>query len=146
MNTNEPFEERLSRQPLRKIPDEWREEILSSARNAALEGGANVNSKSAFAILRDRLAEWLRPAPVAWAGMAACWAVIAALNLTAQDSEAMTMSAVSAPSSAELREALRIKQTLLAELNGQIETTAAEKPKDSMRQPRSGIWAEVRTT
>lgn len=66
------FEERLRRQPLRPIPSEWRGEILGAARAAA--------SSSRQPASTSWWLEWLWPCPRAWAGLAAAWIVILALQ------------------------------------------------------------------
>ncbi|PYK58897.1 MAG: hypothetical protein DME21_14645, partial [Verrucomicrobia bacterium] len=67
----EDFEKQLQRQPLRKIPAEWRGEILDAARRAHEPQPSQP-------------ASWWRallwPCPQAWAGLAAVWVLILALN------------------------------------------------------------------
>ena len=63
MSTDD-FEKRLERQPLRQIPGEWREEILSAARQASLAEHAPPVLRSSTAeggqILRAGLwSSWL---------------------------------------------------------------------------------------
>ena len=69
------LEGRLERQPFRRLPPEWREEILTAARAAARPG---------FATHEFRAPPWWRrvfwPNPVAWAGVAAAWMAILVLN------------------------------------------------------------------
>src|ERR1039457_4444776 len=90
MNT-EDFEKRLQRQPLRQIPGEWREEILSAAREASLPEHAprtthHVPAKaSLLSTLHHQLSTLLWPHPTAWAGLAAVWLVILGINLTTRD-------------------------------------------------------------
>ncbi len=63
------FEARLRRQPLRPVPPAWREAILDSSQPSTI----NPQPSTCW---RD----WLWPSPVAWAGLAATWVVILALN------------------------------------------------------------------
>jgi len=72
------FEQRLQSQPLRPVPPEWRGDILSAARAAVPHPGP-----AAGAPIRRLLSEWLWPHPVAWAGLAASWALVAVLNTAA---------------------------------------------------------------
>ena len=79
MNTNEPnsdpLEQRLGGQPFRALPPAWREEILATA-EAARPRRSTVHQNHAPAWWRALL--W--PRPVAWAGVAAAWVAILALN------------------------------------------------------------------
>lgn len=78
------FEQRLGRPPLRELPSAWRAGVLQAALDATdaeglVEPGAG----------RDRVGtwwrEWLWPSPVAWAGLAAAWVMVAALNFAATE-------------------------------------------------------------
>ena len=90
MNTDD-FEKRLQRQPLRQMPGEWREEILSAARQASLPEHAPRTthhvppSPSLLSTLHHQLSTLLWPHPTAWAGLAAVWVVILGINLTTRD-------------------------------------------------------------
>src|ERR1035441_6307492 len=87
MNT-EDFEKRLARQPLRQVPGEWREEILSAARQVSLPEHATRNtqqlpaSRSLLSTINYQLSTLLWPHPTAWAGLAAVWLVILVINLS----------------------------------------------------------------
>ena len=69
------FESQLQRQcqTLKPLPAEWREEILQAAQRAAAQSSRTATGWSI----------WLWPCPQAWAGLAAVWLAILALNLTA---------------------------------------------------------------
>jgi hypothetical protein len=69
------FERHLQDQPLRPVPAEWRDEILHQALPAAGRRRAAFNPRSAF-----WWRTWLWPSPTAWAGLAAAWVGILALN------------------------------------------------------------------
>jgi len=60
------FERKLSQQPFRQPPPEWREAILHVPENV---------------IVPDRRAwrDWLWPSPKAWAALAAVWVIFVAL-------------------------------------------------------------------
>jgi hypothetical protein len=126
MNPNK-FEHRLQRQPLRKIPAEWRGEILDAARRA--------QQPSTFS---PQPASWWRellwPCPQAWAGLAAVWVLILALNSVTREPTpaARFQNPTRVP---EVLIALREHRRLLAELTGS--PTAAEQPKPFEPRPRS---------
>ena len=67
------FESQLQRQTLKPLPPEWRAEILQAARQAAAQPPRPTAGWSV----------WLWPCPQAWAGLAAVWMAILALNLAA---------------------------------------------------------------
>jgi len=149
----EDFEKRLQRQPLRQLPDEWREEILSAARQAAAaqpappvlrsttaEDGRTTYhvaaSRSLLATLHHQLSTLLWPHPVAWGGLAAVWVVILGMNLTTRDaSQAVAKHAP--PVSPQIFMAFQEQERLLSELLGPRETPVAERPKPVPSRPRS---------
>jgi hypothetical protein len=152
MNPDE-FEKRLQRQPLRQVPGEWREEILSAARQASLpqhasritstlrsaatEDGHHAHpSPSLLSTLNHQLSTILWPHPAAWAGLAAVWVVILGINLTTRDaSQAVAKHA--SPVSPEVFMAFQEQERLLNELIGPRETPVAERPKPVLPRPRS---------
>ena len=141
MNT-EDFEKRLQRQPLRQIPGEWREEILSAAREASLPEHAprtthHVPAKaSLLSTLHHQLSTLLWPHPTAWAGLAAVWLVILGINLTTRHGST-ALAKHSAPVSPQVIMAFQEQERLLAELIGPSEVPVAERPKPAPPRPRS---------
>lgn len=129
MNEHEPFEKRLQRQPLREAPSAWRQEILSAARKAApLRHAPSVTGNGLLATLNAQLSALLWPHPRAWAGLAAVWALICALNFAYRD-EALPASARGvAPPSPQMREMLRAQEQLLAELAEDVPVAHRVKP------------------
>ena len=107
------FEQRLQRQPLRVVPEEWRAEILGTASSTA----ATQMSRSA-----DRTTNWLStllwPHPRAWAGLAAVWMVILGLKLATVD-EAHAVGKNSSVTPEVLAE-LQQQKLLFAELVGEV--------------------------
>jgi hypothetical protein len=76
-----PFEKRLAKTPLRQPPGSWRSEILTRAER--------TRAQSLVAIFlagienpKSKIQNLLWPHPAAWGALAACWLVIAALNLS----------------------------------------------------------------
>jgi hypothetical protein len=124
------FEKRLRRQPLRKIPGEWRAEILGNAVPAA------PSSFAAHHSFWQRLSSVLWLEPKAWGCLAAVWVVIFALHLVASGGTPRTTMAA-APSSSQIIMAIKDQQQLLAELIGGRETQEIDRPKRSTPQPHS---------
>jgi hypothetical protein len=141
MNLDE-FEKRLQRQPLRRVPSGWREDILSATKQAV--GAERVprtthhapHSPSLLSTINQQLSTLLWPHPVAWAGLAAIWLVILGVNLTTRNAT-LLVAKRTAPVSPQVFMALREQERLLAELLGPRETPAAERPKNRPPQPRS---------
>src|ERR1041385_8200304 len=129
MNPDE-FEQKLQRQPLRKIPAAWRDEILAAARTAAVPRHPTPAT---------RYSPWWRdlfwPAPQAWAGMAALWVVIFGLRLATHDAAQLAGSKTSEPP--ELVAALRPQKLLFAELAGTSRSGATRAPASAPSRPRS---------
>jgi hypothetical protein len=67
------FESQLQRQTLKPLPAAWRAEILQTAQQAGERPSVPAAGWSV----------WLWPCPQAWAGLAAVWLAILALNLAA---------------------------------------------------------------
>lgn len=69
---------------MREIPSEWRSEILAATHEAAGIGYAPRTtlhaSRSVLSTLNSRLSTLLWPSPKAWAGLAAVWIAILAIN------------------------------------------------------------------
>ncbi len=77
MNADD-FESKLRQQPFQSLPAEWRNDILRAARAGRSAQPSTINPQ-----LRSTWRDWLWPSPVAWAGLAAAWVAIIALNLAA---------------------------------------------------------------
>lgn len=131
------FEQRLQHQPLRQIPAAWREEILAGAQPISCPRPSTLDFRPAgwFSTL-------LWPCPLAWAGLAAVWLVIFAVNFSIRD-ESHAIARKSPPPSPEFIMALRQQERLLTELIGSRETPVAERPKPFQPQPRSELRNEI---
>jgi hypothetical protein len=127
------FEQKLSRQPLRQIPAEWRREILDAAisRHSPL-----VTRHSFFSTLNHKLSIILWPHPNAWAGLAAVWILIFAVNFSMRDTTPL-VAEKAAPPSPEVVAELKQQQRMLAELIGVRDTSDADRSKLWVPQPRS---------
>jgi len=124
------FEERLRRQPLRELPVQWRQEILSSAIRAASPPRATRSQA-----LRAQLYALLWPCPQAWAGLAAIWLGLLVVNFTiSAKTEIVAQHKV--PASTQMM-VLREQQQILTELIEPNETPAISRPKRPDARPRS---------
>ncbi len=125
------FEKRLEHQRLRPIPGAWRGEILDAARRARDHQPSTFNPQPA-----SWWRELLWPCPRAWAGLAAVWVLILALNSVTRE-PAPAAQSPNAPRAPEVLMALRDHRRLLAEL---IESPMeVEPPKPSVPGPRTQL-------
>jgi hypothetical protein len=81
------FEQQLQRQTIRKIPETWRDQVLSAAQNTyqSRPSPAVTPWWTALRALKARLPGLVWPSPKAWAGLVFVWLVIAVLNVTTSD-------------------------------------------------------------
>ncbi|MFO1477694.1 MAG: hypothetical protein U1F98_13715 [Verrucomicrobiota bacterium] len=140
MKPNE-FERELERQPMRRVPAGWRREILASARAASRPAAA------AEAVPAWRL--WLDPIPLAWASLAAVWAVLIGLNLWLTGGAGGHGVSAAPPLQARGLEPLTAWHLQKSELSlledrGSTETTLPPalppRPRSDLR--REGRWAD----
>jgi len=124
------FEKKLSRQPLRVVPGEWRAEILAAAR------AHEPVCHSSFVVGRSWFAALLWPHPKAWAGLAAVWIAIFALNSSMRDN-APVSAKTSAERSPEALAELRQEQKMFTELIGSMELRVADRQRVLSPKPRS---------
>jgi hypothetical protein len=121
MNFDE-FENKLRAQPRREIPAEWRREILAPL-------GRRMEAPVAW------WRQLLWPHPAAWAGLAALWVAIFALNLAGAP-EAPSYAA-GKPSPDKLM-AYQERQRLWAELALDL-SPQPRKPRPAVDRPRSNV-------
>jgi hypothetical protein len=135
----EQFEQRLSRQPPRQIPSAWRAEILAAARTAQAACHPSPVTRhlkpSRPSSILHILSSLLWPHPKAWAGLAAVWIFIFAVNFSMRDSSPR-LAEKSAPPSPEVIVELRQQQRLFAELIGPRESRDADRPRIFTPRPR----------
>jgi hypothetical protein len=127
------FEEKLHRQPLKEIPAGWREEILAAATS---RHSSRVTRHSFLSTLNAQLSILLWPHPRAWAGLAAVWILILAVNYSMRDQSPVSAEK-SSPPSPEIIVELRQQQRMLAELIGPRDTSDADRSKSFVPPPRS---------
>ena len=131
----EQFERRLSRQPLRQIPAEWRTEIVERASSLSPSVKAKKIEISKMPVLLLICRDLLWPHPRAWAGLAAVWILIFAVDFSMRDT-APVMAEKATPPSPEVVAELKQQQRMLAELIGANQSRDAEPPR-FLPQPRS---------
>ena len=132
MNRDEPFEQRLQRQPLREAPSAWREEILVAASAAA---GSRPSTLDARPVFWWRELFW--PCPQAWAALASVWLLVLGLNFVSREPSPQRVARHTAPPSPQMRELLKQQERLFAELVGPLEKPPAGRSKPVAPQPRS---------
>ena len=136
MNADE-FEKRLQRQPLRQAPCEWRAEILAAARDAQASCHPSPATRHGWlATFNRQLSILLWPHPKAWAGLAAVWIFIFAVNFSMRDNSPR-LAEKSAPPSPEVMVELKKQQRMFAELVGSYEAPDADRRKIFSPKPRS---------
>ena len=140
------FEQKVSRQPLKEIPPAWRAEILSAAHNAqAAHHASRITHHPFLSTLSSQLSTLFWPHPKAWAGLAAVWICIGALNFSMRDPASSGVAGKSAPPSPEVMVELKKQQRLLAELVGTHESQDVDRQKIFSPRPRSE-WVEILMT
>ena len=127
------FEQRLQHQSPRQIPTEWRNEILSAAHRPLAapkrsEGGSSIS---------HLLSSILWPHPRAWAGLAAVWIFIFALNFATRDEASLAKAKSAVPPSPEVLMVLKQQQQLRAELVGLLEPRDTDRAKTFLPRPRT---------
>jgi len=127
------FEQKLQRQPLRQIPAGWREEILAAATSRHPSPTTRHSFLSTF---NHQLSTFLWPHPKAWAGLAAAWVVILAVNFSLRDPSPRVAEKF-APPSPEVLVELKKQQLLFAELVGTRGPLDADRQKIFPPKPRS---------
>jgi hypothetical protein len=133
----EQFESRLSRQPLRQIPGEWRTEIMAAARAAqASRHPSPATHRSLLSTINCQLSTLLWPHPKAWAGLVAVWVFIFTVNFSARDTSPR-LAENSGPPSSEVIVELKNQQRMFAELAGLHELSDADRQKIFLPRPRS---------
>lgn len=137
----EAFEKHLRRQPLREIPRDWREDILATARRAAVEVRSEKAQESWVHALRAGIRGWLWPHPAAWGMLGACWIVIGALDFAAREPEVLAVGRATSMS-VEAKRELKQERLMLVELSGgpeKPELDRARKPATPPRTERSWV-------
>ena len=108
---------------------------LDALRAAALPARSQLSTlNSQPASLWERL---FGPNPLAWAGLAAAWIVLFAVNRNGSDAATSTASRASQPSEAAVAEIVRENRRQMAELLNVDEPQAAPTPRNELHPKRS---------
>ena len=119
MNEFEQFAHELKSQPLRRVPEHWREQILRAA--------------SADTLKRERQPWWaalLWPSPKAWATLAAAWALIICFSVVTHERSGPEESRAAA----QVRMAMEEKRRLQSDIEQSLLHAQTQNP-----SPRSAI-------
>ena len=115
------FESELKKQPIRRVPEHWRAQIL---REAGSPGHSPSHDQPWWAAL-------LWPSPKAWGALVAAWAVMMGFSVANRESSARDEGA----EAAQVRMAMEEKRRLQAEVE-EASLRFEEQPKP--RSERSG--------
>jgi anti-sigma factor RsiW len=111
--------------------------VAAAAQSASLpRAGWRRSAERRYGLGARLRAGWQR-SRWAWAGLAAVWVGIVALNFTAREPDAQLVAGQQFLSASEMRLALKQKQLLMAELAVTSEPAPAAKPKAAPPSPRS---------
>lgn len=135
MNSDD-FEKRLESQPLRRIPSEWRKQILPGTKSSP---HSSFTSRHSFlSTLHSQLSTILWPNPKAWAGLAAVWMLIFAIQFETKNQTPL-VATVSASARTQTVTMLKDQQKILAELMDNAEPRDVDKPRRLPNQPHSEL-------
>jgi hypothetical protein len=138
----EDFERQLQRQPLRPVPAAWRADILKAADAASSVPYTPRPDPSFLSTLNSQLSALLWPCPKAWAGLAAVWLVIFAVNYASEDKSEIVM-AKSPPPTPQMMMALQEQRKMLAKLIEPYDESPAEPPKPFVPRPRGELRVAI---
>ncbi len=134
---NDQFERLLKSQPLRQIPAEWRNEILTATTRMPSTRSVKPAAEHSFlSALNHRLRSLLWPHPAAWGGLAAIWVFIFVLNFSSRDHVSALAGKASSPTPTVIAE-LRQQQRLYVELMDLKDPGEADRQKTFRPGPHS---------
>jgi hypothetical protein len=137
MNTDHDFEKQLQRPALRKIPVEWRAEILDAARAATpAPRRSEITFRALLSAFGGQLSSLLWPHPKAWATLAAIWLGILSMNFYAADPPRQLAKNDVLPSP-EFLVAIREQRRELAKLIEPNVNSDVNKPRSLRSGPRT---------
>lgn len=131
------FEQCLSRRPLKEIPSGWRAEILAAAESAEVVHVSDFAPRTSWlSTLNAQLSTFLWPHPRAWAGLAAVWILIFAVDFSMRDKSPIVAEKVSPPSPEIIAE-LKKEHLMYAELIGARDISDVDRSKLRVPSPRT---------
>lgn len=133
---NDDFEKQLQQQPLRPVPEHWRNQILQAARRVE-DAESRVESQAN----KSWLYQLLWPCPQAWGALAAVWVVVLFFSVAGSESEGPLVAAKVPVESREVMMAVKQQLQFRAELMSANDAHAVEPPK--MSAPQSGLKPSV---
>lgn len=134
---NSDFEKKLTDQPMRELPSEWRKEILGAAQAASVP--ARPQAEGFFSVLHRQIHSLLWPYRRGWAALATVWLLVFILNVSTDEKPQMVAKNSPAP---DWIAALREQQRLMAELTRPADRAEAQQPKKVTPSPRSHLRKE----
>lgn len=121
--------------------------VVAAARSAPRPQSSPHNEQASWlAKFKSQLANLLWPRPLAWAGLAAVWAVILAINFATSAGAPKIEARRATPPSGEQWELLRQQRQMLAELGGAFEKPGGGSSRPVGPQPRSQRREEILNT
>jgi hypothetical protein len=142
------FEHELQLQQFREIPDQWREEIISSARQVCKLESQRAKTKEQVRVtllsLRSRLSTLFWPSQKAWAGLASIWLLIGVVNIKTAGTAKIVFLPTRQEPLGEMMSAWKDQEKLLTELVELHDSTAVEPPKRFAPKPRSELDDQCR--
>ncbi len=129
------FEKKLQRQPPRRIPGEWREQILRAAQEQSPQVQRSQPTRLLAVITIWR--ELIQPFRYAWSVMAALWLIFWMVNSRPELTSPSQPMRASSTASFERVRGLQEQRRILVELTGPIDSLAAKPSRLPHPKPRS---------
>ena len=104
---------------------------------AAAKPGAAPRPSGWLSTINSQVSALLWPHPKAWAGLAALWVVILAVNFATRETAPTLEARRFTPLTPETQRLLKQQGQLLAELSGQSQPREADRPKAMPPRPRT---------